>query len=251
MSKSTGHFLVLSTALVLLAACVLIIFGSIYRRSSLAVYNLIVIFFMTAIVLFILLLLLSIPAVLYVYRKKHISGVFTVPVKLGLKLLLPMIIFISGIFKGKKDLIRSIYVEINNILVGTGLRKYAPSEVLVLLPHCLQNSQCTFKITNSIENCKKCGKCCIGEIASMAEELGVNTLVVTGGTVARNIVSALKPSLILSVACERDLALGIADVNTIPVLGIINERPFGPCHDTKVDVGLIRTRLKEILTNGG
>ena len=63
--------------------------------------------------------------------------------------------------------------------------------------------------------------------------------VATGGTVARKIVVDKKSELIIGVACERDLTSGIQDSYPIPVFGILNHRPFGPCYDTDVDLELV------------
>jgi hypothetical protein len=56
-----------------------------------------------------------------------------------------------------------------------------------------------------------------------------------------------KPTVIVAVACERDLTAGIQDVYPIPVYGILNQRPFGPCINTKVDLGEIEKAIGLIL----
>ena len=99
----------------------------------------------------------------------------------------------------------------------------------------MQNSECEYKITFDTNNCKRCGKCTIGEILDIADEYRVKVKVVTGGTAARNLVGKEKPEIILSVACERDLSEGISEVSKIPVIGVLNTRPNGPCIDTCVD----------------
>jgi hypothetical protein len=65
-----------------------------------------------------------------------------------------------------------------------------------------------------------------------------------GGNVARKIIRKTKPRAIVAVACERDLVSGIQDVAPkIPVLGICNSRPAGPCKDTVVDLDEFRDAL--------
>jgi len=71
--------------------------------------------------------------------------------------------------------------------------------------------------------------------------------VATGGTLARKIVVEKKSEIIIGVACERDLTSGIQDSYPIPVLGILNERPFGPCYDTDVDLGLVEKGMLTFL----
>jgi hypothetical protein len=48
-----------------------------------------------------------------------------------------------------------------------------------------------------------------------------------------------RPDVIIAVACERDLTSGIQDSYPVPVFGIFNKRPFGPCYDTDVDLELV------------
>ena len=171
------------------------------------------------------------------------------PLKAGLKMMLPVTAAAEGLLEGSRDSIRRLYVDLNNILVESGNAKYKPEQVLVLLPHCLQNSGCSYKITNDINNCRLCGKCCISSILRIAREKGVKVVAATGGTVARSIVKQLKPKIMLSVACERDLTSGIADVGKIPVVGILNQRPNGPCKDTTVDMELFKRKLEMILSD--
>ena len=69
----------------------------------------------------------------------------------------------------------------------------------------------------------------------------------TGGTLARRIVVERRPRLIIAVACERDLSSGIQDSYPLPVFGIINHRPHGPCYDTQVDLEKVEQALTTFL----
>ncbi|MCX7921869.1 MAG: DUF116 domain-containing protein [Clostridia bacterium] len=247
LDKSVRKFVALTSVLVLFSILMLGLFGYIYRYSTINTYNFILLIVIVLTIIITLLFILSAIAVFYTYRVRSVNRFLLKPVKLALKLLLPVVTVMSGIFKGSKDAVRNFYIDINNILVDSNRRKYSPGEILILLPHCLQHSSCSFKITNDIGNCKKCGKCCIGDIAEIGEQTGVKVLVATGGTAARNSIARLKPKLILSVACERDLASGIADVSRIPVIGVVNDRPNGPCYNTVVDVNKLREKLNTIL----
>jgi hypothetical protein len=46
------------------------------------------------------------------------------------------------------------------------------------------------------------------------------------------------------VACERDLTSGIQDTHPLPVYGILNERPEGPCRNTLVDLTTLEKALR-------
>jgi hypothetical protein len=68
----------------------------------------------------------------------------------------------------------------------------------------------------------------------------VKIAVATGGTLARRIIVENRPEAIVAVACELDLTTGILDSYPLPVIGILNERPHGPCINTKVDIEKVR-----------
>jgi hypothetical protein len=72
--------------------------------------------------------------------------------------------------------------------------------------------------------------------------------VATGGTLARKVVVETNPELILGVACERDLASGIVDTYPIPVIGILIDRPEGPCVNTRVNVEKVNNALETFLS---
>jgi hypothetical protein len=75
----------------------------------------------------------------------------------------------------------------------------------------------------------------------------VGLAVATGGTLARRIVVERRPRLIIAVACERDLSSGIQDSYPLPVFGVINHRPHGPCYDTQVDLDRVEQALQTFL----
>ena len=81
------------------------------------------------------------------------------------------------------------------------------------------------------------------DFTQLAKDIGLNLFVATGGTLARRIVIDIKPEAIVAVACERDLSSGIVDTYPIPILGIVNERPFGPCFNTRVDIDKVKDAL--------
>ncbi|HOQ37297.1 MAG TPA: DUF116 domain-containing protein [Acetivibrio sp.] len=241
------RFASLTGKIVVLFLLILIIFGFLYNYSTIKTYNLILfILILLTIVLMLYYSVLSL-AVIYVYKHRDAGKLILYIARVGLKVLLPQIIFFEGMHKSNKDSIRKFYVELNNILVSKTGSKFAPEDILVLLPHCLQYSECGYKITNDVQNCKRCGRCSIGKIIEYCNERSVKVHVVTGGTAARNIASKYRPKAIIAVACERDLSSGIADVGKIPVIGIINDRPNGPCYNTLVNIDEFNKKLDDII----
>ena len=64
----------------------------------------------------------------------------------------------------------------------------------------------------------------------------------------KKIIIENKPKAVIAVACERDLTSGIQDMKHIPVLGIFNKRPNGPCVDTFIDIHEVEDAIN-FLTN--
>ncbi len=163
-----------------------------------------------------------------------------------MRVLFPVVLFLGSLARIEKNSLREAFVDTNNALLNALRKRISTERVLILLPHCLQFHDCPWKITFDIENCRRCGKCDIGAIAEMGEEYGTAIRVATGGTLARKAIMDFDPTLILAVACGRDLASGIIDAHPYPVYGIPNQRPHGPCFDTKVDLEDVKTALKTL-----
>ncbi len=170
-----------------------------------------------------------------IWRKKSLAAPGRMFLRGALKLY-PLAIFIGRIFGIDVDDIRSSFVEINNQLVHSLNLRLKPQEIVLLTPHCLQNSNCTVRVTEDISNCKCCGQCDIGDILKIKNGLGINAVVATGGSVARNCLKYYKPKAVIAVACERELASGIIDIGNLPGLAVKNLKPNGPCKNTRVDM---------------
>ncbi len=164
-----------------------------------------------------------------------------------IKLLLPLMSGVGALCGVSKDQVRRSFIEINNQLVLAQHSRATPENLLLLMPHCLQFHECKFRITGNIVHCQRCGKCPIKGLAELSEKYGVGLAVATGGTLARRIIVERRPRLIIAVACERDLSSGIQDSYPLPVFGVLNSRPHGPCYDTLVDLEKVEEALKTFL----
>lgn len=161
---------------------------------------------------------------------------------LTLKILYPILMLTSSFLRNKKENYQNFIITLNNKIVIK--EKPAPQKILLLLPHCLQINECDIRLTYNIYNCKRCGKCSIKDLISLAEQSGLDIFIATGGSLARRIINDIKPEAVIAVACENDLSSGIADIYPIPVIGITNERPFGPCINTKVNIEKIKEAIR-------
>jgi hypothetical protein len=147
----------------------------------------------------------------------------------------------------RKERVQQSFIELNNDLVRSNQHLTKHNNLLILLPHCIQDFDCQIKITGNIRNCKGCGKCEIKDLIELSDQYQVRIAVATGGTLARRIIVDNRPKAIVAVACEHDLTSGIQDAYPIPVIGILNDRPNGPCINTKVDIQKVRKAILDLL----
>ena len=161
--------------------------------------------------------------------------------------LFPISLMLGRLGGVTKDRLRQSMIDLINHLVQLQLYKVAPERILLLTPHCLQESSCVHKVTGNVYNCKQCGCCQVGDLLQITKDYGCQFIVVTGGTLARLKVKEARPKAIVAIACERDLASGMADVFPIPVIGVLNERPNGPCCNTTVDPNRVRQVVEQLI----
>ena len=170
-------------------------------------------------------------------------------VRLSIIFLFPVAVILGKMFGIKKDKIRDSFVYVNNSFVKALKKKFKAKEVLILLPHCLQHVDCKIRITTNIQNCVNCGRCDIGDLKNLANKYKTHIAIATGGTLARRIIVNIRPKFIIAVACQRDLVDGIQDVFPIPVYGVLNDRPEGPCINTRVVVQKLELALQKVLVD--
>lgn len=141
----------------------------------------------------------------------------------------PVVHKIAGMFNISKDRIGHSLIKVNNALIYATKRKFTASNLLVLLPRCL-DAESRAKVT------------------TLTQQYGCTVFTATGGQSARNMLKKVKPDAIIGVACERDLVSGMADSpHYVPIIAITNKRPHGPCKDTIIDVEEFEKAVKFLL----
>ena len=105
-----------------------------------------------------------------------------------------------GKFAGiSKDEIRKIFIKINNAYIYSNKYSFNSEDLIILIPHCIQNHNCKLKVTNDIDNCKKCGMCKINELLQLKEKYNTKIFIATGGTLARKVIIDNKPKAVIAV----------------------------------------------------
>ncbi len=138
-------------------------------------------------------------------------------------------------------------VRLNNFTVRLRRKRAQAAGILLLFPHCLQNSKCPHKITSDLSLCKRCGKCKVKDILELAETLGVQCAVATGGRLALERVKQDGVHAVVAVACEKELSQGVRGAFPKAVIAVENLRPHGPCKDTDVELGEVRKAIEWLL----
>ena len=164
-----------------------------------------------------------------------------------INMLFPIAMRLGKLLDIDKERVEHSFIEVSNHLVRRKGIKVSPDRLLILTPHCIQQEACPHKITRDVNNCRSCGACQVGDLLEISRRYGVHFAVATGGTLARKIIKTIRPKAVLAIACERDLTSGIQDAFPLPVIGILNERPEGPCCNTRVDLAQVEAALHNFL----
>jgi len=167
-----------------------------------------------------------------------------------IKYLFPGIIAMGRRCGLDRDTLQQSFIALNNQLVRARHLRVTADKTLILLPHCIQLYDCEIKITGDVNKCARCGQCGISGLAELAERYGIPMAVATGGTLARKLIVERRPRFILAVACERDLTTGIRDAYPLPVIGLLNRRPHGPCFNTEIILDEVEAALREHVVVG-
>ncbi len=191
----------------------------------------------------ILLILFSTLITYYIYHGKQINKNLMKINYSIIRKIFPIISEVSQFINISKDEIRKIFVKINNAYIYSNKYNFSSEDLMILIPHCIQNHNCKLKVTNDINNCKKCGVCKIGDLQKLKQKYNIKIFVATGGTLARKIIMDNKPKGVIAVACERDLTSGVRDIQKIPVLGVFNSRPNGPCVNTNININEVEKAI--------
>lgn len=147
----------------------------------------------------------------------------------SLTFLAPMVIRLGNRFGVSKDRLFNSFIKVSNTLTQLARKKFKTSNLLILLPHCLQRSLRQ-------------------QLVQLGKKYNVGVFIASGGSVARKIISEQRPKAVIAIACERDLILGIQEIfMKIPVLGIPNIRPEGPCKNTTVDFHEVENAIRFFL----
>ncbi|AGL02242.1 DUF116 domain-containing protein [Desulfoscipio gibsoniae] len=236
----------------LLAVCMLAvaIWYLVFSPESSVVYKLVLLAVDAVLIIAILLAGFGLAGIVLTLVRSKPLALLQGPVRVALNTFFPLVLILGKLLSIDLNRIKRSFIEVNNNLVRAMHISAAPDQLLLLAPHCLQSSTCTHKVTGNVDNCRRCGQCMVSDLLRLRDHYGIRVGMATGGTLARKYVRDYRPKAIVAIACERDLTSGILDANPIPVLGVTNLRPHGPCHDTQFSYQRVDEAIQYFLRNG-
>jgi len=181
-----------------------------------------------------LVFVLVFPILMYLLLLMQVAfGIRILPYRLSerfLFFLLPKVVWLGKRFGQSRDKVGHSFIKVNNAVTRLHGAQVGQPTLLVLLPRCLQVSV------------RK-------ELKLMAQNYPCRMSTVGGGEEARKEIQKERPNFIIAMACERDLITGIKDVAlSVPVIGIPNQRPEGPCKNTLIPIEEFRAALDSIFS---
>jgi len=132
------------------------------------------------------------------------------------------------------EVIDKKFVSLNNMMTRLRKKKCPPEGLLLLFPHCIQNSNCKQNIKHEINECIRCGKCKVKDLLELSEEYGISIAVASGGRIALKRVMAKEVLGVVAIACEKELRTGLMAAMPKAIYAVPNQRPYGYCVDTDV-----------------
>ena len=189
---------------------------------------------------------LCLMLVFHIYTGKALPGAGSVR-HVTVRLFFPLMELLAKFVGIDRGSVRRSFIKVNNELVLSRRKTVEPHKLLLLLPHCVQRSTCPHRLVHNADLCLRCGGCPVGALLDLRDKYGIRFAIATGGTIARRIVVQTRPACIIAVACERDLTSGIQDSYPLPVFGVLNSRPKGPCLDTLVPLEALEDVIRLFL----
>jgi len=145
-------------------------------------------------------------------------------------------------------MLNKLLIVWNNLRLRRRQKKgVKPEKVLLLFSHCLQNSECPQKIIINLSNCKRCGKCIVRDLIGLSERYRVKIAVASGGQMALEKIKIFEPEVIIAIACQKELDLGIKGSWPRVVAAIPHKQPKGPCKDCVVAFQEVEDAIRKIV----
>lgn len=145
-----------------------------------------------------------------------------------LTLQVPFLAFCARPFGLSRDRIGSSCIALTNRFAKLQMQKASLVRPMVLLPRCLSPET-------------------IKAVRALAGPYDCPVAVAANNRIARERIKENRPSVLVAVACERDLVSGLFDFgHKLPILVLPNQRPHGPCLRATIDLDVLESCLQKV-----
>lgn len=136
-------------------------------------------------------------------------------------------------------------VLLNNEVWGETVASIPYNRRLLLLPQCLRHYRdCPATMDEFGLLCEECGRCNIGELQAMAEDLGYVVLVAEGATVVSKLLEGGKVDAVVGVSCLSALEKSFPHMADGAIPGLAIPLTVDGCVGTKMDVEHVRDAIR-------
>lgn len=139
-----------------------------------------------------------------------------------------------------------VYVQIKNNAMKEKVAEVDFRDRMVMVPQCLRHpEECKSELGEWGYECKRCGRCDIDDIISIADELGYGKVyTIPGSSMAKKLLKKKNYQAVIAVACHSELVEGFeaAHVFEIPVQGIPLKKEG--CVDTEIELDKVEEKLR-------
>ncbi|MCF7849486.1 MAG: DUF116 domain-containing protein, partial [Kiritimatiellales bacterium] len=148
---------------------------------------------------------------------------------------------------------RSDYVMVllNNEVWSETVASIPYERRLLLLPQCLRHfKDCPADMDEFGLLCEECGRCPIGELQSLGEDLGYVVLVAEGSTVVTKLLEGGKVDAVIGVSCLSALEKSFPHMAAEAIPGLAIPLHIDGCVNTEMDVDWVRDAIRLKSSNG-
>ena len=138
-----------------------------------------------------------------------------------------------------------IMVLLNNAVWRDTVASIPYERRLLLLPQCLRDfKDCPASIDEFGLLCEECGRCSIGELQALAEDLGYVVLVAEGSTVVSRLLEGGKVDAVIGVSCLNALEKSFPHMADGAIPGLAIPLNDNGCIGTKTDDDHVRSAIR-------
>ncbi len=143
------------------------------------------------------------------------------------------------------ELVDYVMVLLNNEVWRDTIASIPYERRLLLLPQCLRDTHaCPAKLDEFGLLCEECGRCAIGELQALAEELGYVVLVAEGSTVVSRLLESCKVDAVIGVSCLAALQKSFSRMADSAIPGLAIPLTVDGCVGTQMDVEHVREAIR-------